>query len=175
MVNLSAPSDMEIETETSAETEICNDSINLNTKESFSEGKKEVNSAVEKQSNRSDLRKEPEKTKDSCFNGEQKKGGMEPPELSVQPSMTKTCDIDIVQGSSVQRETKDDRNIEQESSCQHDQERINDKAVDEKEFLIREEIKENPDADKESSVEEIQNDIKDEGKNSEGVTNAVHI
>ena len=29
------------------------------------------------------------------------KGGMEPPELSVQPSMTETCDIDvIVQGSS---------------------------------------------------------------------------
>ena len=56
--------------------------------------------------------------------------------------MTKTCDIDIVvQGSSVQRETKD-RNVEQESSGQHDQERINDKAVDEKEFLIQEEIKE---------------------------------
>ena len=71
------------------------------------------------------------------------KGGMEPPESSVQPSMTKTCDIDIVvQGSSVQRETKDSRNVEQESSGQHDQERINDKAVDEKEFLIREEIKE---------------------------------
>ena len=32
MVNLSAPSDMEIETETSAETEICNDSIDLSTK-----------------------------------------------------------------------------------------------------------------------------------------------
>ena len=31
------------------------------------------------------------------------KGGMEPPESSVQPPMTKTCDIDIVeQGSSVQ-------------------------------------------------------------------------
>ena len=71
------------------------------------------------------------------------KGGMEPPESSVQPSMTKTCDIDIVvQGSSVQRETKDNRNVEQESSGQHDQERINDKAVDEKEFLIREELKE---------------------------------
>ena len=59
------------------------------------------------------------------------KGEMEPPESSVQPSMTKMCDIDIVvQGSSVQRETKD-----------NDQERINDKAVDEKEFLIQEEIK----------------------------------
>ena len=53
------------------------------------------------------------------------------------------CDIDIVvQGSSVQRENKDNRNVEQESSGQHDQERINDKAVDEKEFLIQEEIKE---------------------------------
>ena len=62
------------------------------------------------------------------------KGGMEPPE---------SCDIDIVvQGSSVQRETKDNINVEQESSGQHDQERINDKAVDEKEFLIWEEIKE---------------------------------
>ena len=87
---------MEKETETSAETEICNDSINLNTKEYFSEGKKEVNGAVERQSNNSDLKKEPEKTKDSCFDREQKKGGMEPPESSVQPSMTKTCDIDIV-------------------------------------------------------------------------------
>ena len=104
------------------------------------------------------------------------KVGMEPPESSVQQSMTKTCDIDIVvQGSLVQRETKDNRNVEQESSGQHDKERINDKAVDEKEFLIREEIKEKPDADKESSVEEIQNEIKDKGKNSEGVTNDVHI
>ena len=78
---------------------------------------------------------------------------MEPPESSVQPSMTKTCDIDIVvQGSSVQRETKDNRNVKQELSCQHNQERINDKAMDEKEFLIQEEIKEKPDTDKESSV-----------------------
>ena len=48
MVNSSAPSDMEIETETSAETEIHNDSIDLSTKESFSEGEKEVNGGVEK-------------------------------------------------------------------------------------------------------------------------------
>ena len=61
MVNLSAPSDMEIETETSAETEIHNDSINLNIKEYFSEGEKEVNGAVERQSNHSDLKKEPKK------------------------------------------------------------------------------------------------------------------
>ena len=72
MVNSSAPSDMEIETETSPETEICNNSIDLSTKEYFSEGKKEVNGAVEKQSNHSDLNKEPKKTKDSCFDGEQK-------------------------------------------------------------------------------------------------------
>ena len=39
-VNLSAPSDMEIETETSAETEINSDLIDLSTKEYFSEGKK---------------------------------------------------------------------------------------------------------------------------------------
>ena len=78
------------------------------------------------------------------FQGEIKgKGGMEPPESSVQPSMTKMCHIDIVvQGSSVQRETKDNKNVEQESSGQHNKERINDKAVDEKEFLIWEEIKE---------------------------------
>ena len=79
MVNLSAPSDMEIETETSAETEICNNSIDLSTKEYFSEGEKEVNGTVEKQSNHYDLKKEPEKTKDSCFNGEQKiKGHIKP-------------------------------------------------------------------------------------------------
>ena len=40
-VNSLAPSDMETETETSAETEICNNSIDLSTKESFSEGQKE--------------------------------------------------------------------------------------------------------------------------------------
>ena len=35
--------------------------------------------------------------------------------------MTKKCDIDIgVQGSSVQRETKDNKDVEQESSGQHD-------------------------------------------------------
>ena len=79
MVNSSALSDMEIETETSAETEICNDSVDLSTKEYFSEGKKEVNGAVEKQSNHSDLKKEPKKTKDSCFDGEQKiKGHIKP-------------------------------------------------------------------------------------------------
>ena len=42
IVNSSAPSDMETETETSAEIEIHNDSIDLSTKESFTEGKKEV-------------------------------------------------------------------------------------------------------------------------------------
>ena len=53
------------------------------------------------------------------------------------------------------REKLDNRNVEQESSGQHNKERINDKAVDVKECLIREEIKEKRDADKESSVEEI--------------------
>ena len=78
-VTSSAPSDMEIETETSAETEICNDSIDLSSKEYFSEGEKEINGAVEKQSNHSDLKKEPEKTKDSCFDREQKiKGHIKP-------------------------------------------------------------------------------------------------
>ena len=59
MVNSSAPSDMEIETETLAETEICNDSIDLSSNESFSEGKKEENGGVEKQNDLSDLNKEP--------------------------------------------------------------------------------------------------------------------
>ena len=78
-VNLSATSDMEIETETSAETEIRNDSIDLSTEEYFTEGEKEVNGAVEKQSNHSDLKKEPKKSKDSCFDGEQKiKGHIKP-------------------------------------------------------------------------------------------------
>ena len=61
---------METEAETSAETEIHNDSIDLSTKESFSEGKKEVNGGVEKQNDDSDLNKQPEKTKDSCSEGE---------------------------------------------------------------------------------------------------------
>ena len=35
------------------------------------------------------------------------KGGVEPPGSSIQPPMTKKCDIDIVeQGSSIQREIK---------------------------------------------------------------------
>ena len=58
-VNSSAPSDMEKETETSAETEIHNNSIDLSTKESFSEGEKEVNGGVEKQNDDSDLNKQP--------------------------------------------------------------------------------------------------------------------
>ena len=74
-VNLSAPSDMERETETSAGTEICNDSIDLSTKESFSESKKEVNGGVEKQNDDSDLNKQPEKTKHSCSEGEKKING----------------------------------------------------------------------------------------------------
>ena len=63
---------METEKETSAETEIHNDLIDLSTKESFSEGKKEVNGGVEKQNDDSDLNKQPEKTKDSCSEGEKK-------------------------------------------------------------------------------------------------------
>ena len=66
IVNSSAPSDMETEKETSAETEIHNNSIDLSIKGSFSEGKKEVNGGVEKQNDYSDLNKQPEKTKDSC-------------------------------------------------------------------------------------------------------------
>ena len=61
IVNSSAPTDMETEKETSAETEIHNDSIDLSIMESFSEGKKEVNGGVEKQNDDSDLNKQPEK------------------------------------------------------------------------------------------------------------------
>ena len=70
IVNSSASSDMETEKETSAETEICNDSIDLSIKESFSEGEKEVNGGVEKQNDDSDLNKQPGKTRDSCSEGE---------------------------------------------------------------------------------------------------------
>ena len=73
IANLSAPSDMETEKETSAETKICNDSIDLSTKKSFSEGEKEVNGGVEKQNDDSDLNKQLEKTKDSCSEGEKNK------------------------------------------------------------------------------------------------------
>ena len=52
--------------------QICNDSIDLSTKKSFSEGEKEVNGGVEKQNDDSDLNKQPEKTKDSCSEGEKK-------------------------------------------------------------------------------------------------------
>ena len=61
-----------MEIETSAETEIRNDSIDLSSKEYFSEGKIEENGGVEKQNDLSDLNKEPEKTKDSCSYGEKK-------------------------------------------------------------------------------------------------------
>ena len=63
---------METKKETSAETEIRNNSIDLSTKESFSEGVKEVNGGVEKQNDDSDLNKQPEKTKDLCSEGEKK-------------------------------------------------------------------------------------------------------
>ena len=53
-------------------------------------------------------------TKVSLAGEIKEKGGVEPPESSVQPSMTKMCDIDIVeQGSSVQQEIKDNQNVEQ--------------------------------------------------------------
>ena len=42
-------------------------------------------------------------------------------------------------------------------------------------FFVHEEIKEKRDADNESSVEEIQKEIKEKGKNSDGVTNDLHI
>ena len=76
-VNSLAPSDLEIAPESSVETEIRNDSIDFSmkhekTKESFSDGKKNVNGGVEKQNKDSNLSKQPEKTKDSCSEGEKK-------------------------------------------------------------------------------------------------------
>ena len=197
-VNSSALSYKETEKETSAETEIYNNSIALSTKESFNEGKKEVNGGVEKQKDDSDLNKQPEKTKDSFSEGEKKvnghlqtcskkktlvkmvdlgansdcsepeskskdesqteiniepkvsvqgeikeKGGVEPPEPSVQPPMTKECDIDIVeQGSSVQQEIKNNQNVEPESSGQQVQQEIKERGEVEQESLVWEEIKE---------------------------------
>ena len=59
------------------------------------------------------------------------KGGVEPPESSVQPPMTKTCDIYILeQDSSVQREIKNKQNVEPESSGQQVQEEIKERAED---------------------------------------------
>ena len=67
IVNSSATSDMETGKEISAETEIHNDSIDLSIIKSFSEGEKEVNGG---ENDDSDLNKQPEKTKDSCSEGE---------------------------------------------------------------------------------------------------------
>ena len=47
-VNSLVPSDVDIVPESSIETEICNDSIDLSTKESLSDGEKEVNRAKQK-------------------------------------------------------------------------------------------------------------------------------
>ena len=41
-------------------------------KESFSDGRKNLNGGVEKQNKDSNLSKQPEKTKDSCSEGEKK-------------------------------------------------------------------------------------------------------
>ena len=65
---------------------------------------------------------------------------MEPPESSVQPSMTKMCDIDIVeQGSSVQQEIKDNQNVEQESQVSI----INRELMKRQSFLFRKKLKKN--------------------------------
>ena len=76
-VNSLAPSDLETAPESPVATEIHNDSIDFSTehektKESFSDGKKNVNGGVEKQNRDSNLGKQPEKTKDSCSEGEKK-------------------------------------------------------------------------------------------------------
>ena len=71
------------------------------------------------------------------------KGEVEPPESSVQPPMTIKCDINIVeQGSSVQREIKNNQNVEPESPGQQVQQEINERGEVEQEFLVQEEIKE---------------------------------
>ena len=76
-VNSLAPSDLETAPESLVETEIHNDSIDFSmehekTKESFSDGKQNVDGGVEKQNKDSNLSKKPEKTKDSCSEGEKK-------------------------------------------------------------------------------------------------------
>ena len=71
------------------------------------------------------------------------KGGVEPPESSVQPPITKKCDIDIVeQASSVQQEIKNNQNVEPESSGQQVQQEIKERDEVEQESLVQEEIKE---------------------------------
>ena len=76
-VNSLAPSDLETAQESPVETEICYDSIDFSTehektKESFIDGKNNVNEGVEKQNKDFNLSKQPEKTKDSCSEGEKK-------------------------------------------------------------------------------------------------------
>ena len=98
---------------------------------------------------------------------------MESPESSVQPPITKTCDIDIVeQGSSVQREIRNNQNVEPESSGQQVQQEIEERAEDEHEFIVRKKLKKNKMLNK-SPVEEIQQEIKEKPK--DGVTNDLHI
>ena len=77
-VNSLAPSDLETAPESSVETKIHNDSIDFSTehektKESFSDGERNVNGGVEKQKKDSHLSKQPEKTKDSSSEGKKNK------------------------------------------------------------------------------------------------------
>ena len=67
------------------------------------------------------------------------------------------------------------QNVQPESSGQQVQQEIKERAEDEQESLGWEEIKEKWDADQESSIEEIQQYIKEKPKDSNGVTNDIHI
>ena len=77
-VNSLPPSDLETAPESSVETDIRNNSIDFSTehekiKEPFCDGEKNVNGGVEKQNKDSNLSKQPEKTKDTCSEGEKNK------------------------------------------------------------------------------------------------------
>ena len=72
-------------------------------------------------------------------------------------------------------EFKNNWNVEPESSGQQVQQEIKEIGEVEQEFLVREEIKEKWDAKQDSSVEEIQQEIKEKPKDSDGVTNDLHI
>ena len=186
-VNSLAVSDLETAPESSLESEIRNDSIDLcteheKTKESFSDGKKDVN-GVTKQNNDSNLSKQPEKTKEASSSKikghhqtHDKKRSVkildlgvnsdcsEPESKSEDKSRQRT---DIEPKISVQ-EIKEKQQVEPESLVQHSsvEQEIEEKQTVEPESLvqqIREEIKEKGDVEPESSVHQVQEQIKEKG------------
>ena len=171
-VNSLAPSDIETAAESSVETEVCNDSIDLSTKKYFSDGKKEVNGGVAKQNKDSNLSNQPEKTKDFCTEGEKKINGhlqmhsnkkklvkiinmgqnsdcSELESKSEDESQPKT---NIKPKVSVQGEIKKRGGVEPESSVQETMTEKCDIDIVEHGSSVQEEIKERGDVEQESLV-----------------------